>query len=186
VKIPLPSQEALRALLEYDDATGRLTWRSRPTSMFEGGRYAAERMAAMWNKKHAGREAFTSRDAAGYRNGCVLSIHTRAHRVIWKLKTGDDPPSIDHIDGQRDNNRWSNLRGVSFASNMRNQKLRATNKSGVTGVRFDLRRKKWRAEIMFCGRTYSLGEYKNYEEAVCARSAGEHRFGFHPNHGRRK
>jgi hypothetical protein len=60
------------------------------------------------------------------------------HRVLWVMRNGsiDAGLDIDHIDGNSLNNSFENLRLVSAAVNMRNQKQRSDNSTGVTGVRF--------------------------------------------------
>lgn len=60
-----------------------------------------------------------------------------AHRIVFALNTGriNDNLLVDHVDGDRSNNRIDNLREVTYAVNMRNRK-KVDNKSGVTGVYF--------------------------------------------------
>ena len=62
------------------------------------------------------------------------------HRIVWFLNTGEDVPVdkiIDHIDGDRLNNKFSNLRLVNESENTRNTKMYKNNTVGVTGVYFD-------------------------------------------------
>lgn len=56
---------------------------------------------------------------------------------------------------------------------IKNQKLRKTNTSGVTGVYWDKTRNMWRAEIMFKKKSYHLGRYAKFESAVNARKKAE-------------
>ena len=68
-----------------------------------------------------------------------------AHRLIWLMRFGEWPEGeIDHIDGDRSNNRLENLRCVSKSGNMRNQKRNSRNTSGFPGVVWDKSRSKWR------------------------------------------
>jgi hypothetical protein len=96
---------------------------------------------------------------------------------------GDEPQDIDHINGNRRDNRIANLRAVDRRENMRNARLRSNNTSGIVGVTFSRDRKKWVAQIND-GKVRSLGRFDKFEDAVEARKAAERRAGFHPNHGR--
>jgi hypothetical protein len=170
VKRCLPSRETLRRLLDYDQHTGELRWRARGDPKFDG--------------KLAGKRAFVRLDGQGYHSGRCPDIGTeRAHRVIWKWMTGRDANVIDHINGDRADNRWSNLRGVDWTGNSTNSAMNSRNTSGRTGVWRDGNR--WNAEIKYRGVKRTLGGFITFEEAVAAREDAERRLGFHPNHGRR-
>lgn len=91
------------------------------------------------------------------RNGGKLSL---VHRVIWELYNGKIPDGlfIDHLDGDKLNNKVSNLRLVSREGNARNTKMRKDNTSGTTGVKRDSSRNRngslsyrWTA---FCGNSH--------------------------------
>jgi len=182
---PLPSQEVLRQLLDYDPETGTLTWRARQVEMFQpSATRSQEHVAALWNARYAGAEAFTSIDAYGYRCGAILGVGRKAHRIIWKMMHGSEPDQIDHINGLRSDNRLLNLREASQTENSRNTKIRANNYSGVVGVKWDKRRFKWLAEIKVSGRAHLLGAFDLFWDAVAARKEAEARMGFHENHGR--
>lgn len=60
----------------------------------------------------------------------------KVHRVVWFLRTGEDPREfeIDHIDGNVDNNKIDNLRKVTREVNVRNAKMRKDNKTGLNGI----------------------------------------------------
>ena len=171
----LPSQADLKLLLDYVPETGKLYWRERPESFFEDGGHTAKHSCAKWNARWAGTEAFTKLNL-GYHEGHLLGRRAAAHRVIWKWMTGEDPINIDHIDGVRSNNVWSNLRNVTVGENHRNTARRKTNKTGRTGVSWNKRSNCW---VM----TLHLS-FADFDEAVAAREAAERLFNFHPNHGR--
>ena len=137
----------VRELLDYDPATGFLTWKTRPND----GR---------WNKLFAGRRA-GSMGGRGYRQLSVYDKSYREHRIIWLWMTGDWPvDEIDHINGSRDDNRWENLREATRVENMQNLKL------GITcGAIWDKNMKKWKAQIVFRSNTIFLGYYDSAEEA---------------------
>lgn len=181
----LPSAAVLRRLLDYDPATGVLTWRARGTDLFnETEGRSADHACALWNSRYAGTEAFTAADGSGYRSGCILHAHCKAHRAIWAIVTGDWPvDQVDHINGVRTDNRWVNLRAADNQANSRNRKLQSNNKSGRVGVSWDRRDGSWRAYISLDRRVH-LGCFDTFEAAVAARTDAEAKFGYHPNHGR--
>lgn len=183
----LPTPDELRQLLRYEPDTGKLFWRERPASFFTDGEMPAEERASRWNKWRAGQEI--AETVLGYKVvNCepVLGVRRRiqAHRIIWLLETGEWPDGqVDHIDGNRANNLFSNLRVTDAAGNALNRALTTRNTSGIHGVRYNPQRKKWTAQIGYKGRSYNLGRFRSFEEAKAARLEAEQRLGFHPNHG---
>lgn len=176
---------ALRDLLSYNGDTGRLYWAVRPASMFADGAVPAERACRSWNTRYAGKEAFTSDDGKGYRIGAIFGRLYNAHRVVWALVHGAWPDEqIDHINGDRSDNRLANLRCASVRENARNTKRPAHNSSGVIGVNWRACKSKWRAYIAVNRHTLHLGYFDSFEAAVTARRSAEKELGFHPNHGR--
>jgi hypothetical protein len=109
---------------------------------------------------------------------------TPLHRIIWEMEVGPIPAGyhIDHIDGDKLNNRVENLRCVPPALNFRNQATRRNNTSGVIGVRFY--KGAWNASIMVNRKSIYLGRFQSKNEAIAARKQAEAEYGFHPNHGR--
>lgn len=110
------------------------------------------------------------------------------HHVIYFYQTGhmvdiSNRENIDHIDHNRANNKWDNLRLVDLATNSKNLSKFINNTSGVTGVVWVKNRKKWGARIRVNGKDISLGNYHTLEEAAKARKAAEIKYGFHENHG---
>lgn len=176
----------LRKLLRYEPETGKLYWLPRPAGMF-----ATQRAASTWNSRYANTEAFTaslpnSRDSeTAYLQGNVLSKHHLAHRVIWAIVYGEWPKDqIDHINGDRADNRLKNLRQVSVVENGRNQKLRKSNNSGVMGVHWYGARNSWQVYIDINRKRVHVGYFTDFDAAVSARRAAEVKYGFHENHGR--
>lgn len=182
----MPTLEVLNALLRYEPETGKLFWKHRPASFFIAGKKTAEHQAAVWNSIYAGQEAFTAVNDSGYRRGTLLQRSYRAHRIIFKMMTGRDPDEIDHIDGDRQNNRWANLREVDRRDNCQNTGLSRRNKSGAPGVHWYADNGGcWRSFIYSGGRSRYLGTYATKGEAVRARRDEQRRLGYHENHGRR-
>lgn len=171
-------------LLTYSKITGKSSWEEREECWFDAKRYSAKRAQRIWNTKNAGKE-ITHLDSHGYIAPKILGISFLLHRVIWIRETGEWPKGdIDHINGNIVDNRWENLRDVTHSDNLRNQKLSIANSSGATGVYFDLRTSKWVSQISIGKKTYFLGRFSTFEEAVIARKAAETKYGFGPNHGR--
>lgn len=99
--------------------------------------------------------------------------------------TGRYPTFVDHINGNRSDNRWSNLREVTKSENSKNMALLNTNKSGVAGVFWNKGKKKWTARIESEGVTTHLGHFESLDRAAEVRKQAESIFGFHKNHGRK-
>jgi len=170
--------ELLRDVFRYDEETGDLIWKFRPRDDF-----TSQRGFSVWNKRCSGAKAGWSND--GYRVVKVLGKKMQAHRVIWAIYHGKFPSTIDHINGNRSDNRIANLREVSVAENNRNLRVRKDNRTGVTGVYPAPRKGAWRATIAFEGKDFQLGTFNEFSSAVEARKAAEIKFGYHENHGRR-
>lgn len=176
-------------ILKYDPETGKLFWLPRPPELFldgTGKHNSAERNAGRWNGRFAGKEAFTAVTQNGYKFGRIFDQGHYAHRIAWLLATKEWPVTgIDHIDGDRANNRLANLREADAAENMKNQKLHAGNVSGAHGVTWCKPLNKWQAFIKVKGAPQFLGYYHDLTEAVAVRKSAETEHGYHHNHGNR-
>lgn len=175
----LPTAEVLRSILRYEPDEGRLFWLFRDRQHFP-----TERHFKTWNSRFAAEEAFTATNASGYRFGSVFGKPHTLHRVAWVIMTGVHPEAeIDHINGNRMDCRWCNLRSVTRAENARNTVARHS-MSGITGIA--RRGKKWSATICADQKRHNLGCFASLEAAISARQAAETRLGFHSNHGRKQ
>ena len=85
---------------------------------------------------------------------------------------------VDHIDRNRLNNRYKNLRIVTNQHNLHNSGNCKNNTSGIRGVCFDKKRQKWFAQIKFNYKASNLGVCDDFAEAVCLRYAVEQCLGF--------
>jgi len=176
---PLPSPDVLRQLLRYEPDTGKLFWRERPLSFFK-----SEREWKRWNGRYSGRPAFRV-NPQGYVSGMIFRQMHRAHRLVWAMCYNEWPSAdIDHINGDRSDNRLCNLRVVSRRENALNQCRRKNNKSGQTGVS-QCGNGKWRAYISRGGKPVHLGVYDTIDQAREARKRAEVLYGYHANHGAR-
>lgn len=174
---------AYRMLLRYEADSGHLFWLPRSPDMFEARQRTREHRCNQWNSCWAGKRAFTSIDANGYHHGNIFCKTHYAHRVIWALVTGGWPSNeIDHINGDRSDNRWENLRAASHYKNMQNQRLSAANKSGLKGVCWDKKNRRWMAQIGADGRNIFLGYFDTPAagHAAYAKASAE----LHGNFGR--
>lgn len=167
----LLTQERLKELVDYNPETGKFTWIKKHP---------------MARKIEVGDE-FRSVDSYGYLMASILGNRCKAHRLAFLYMTGEWPSDqVDHINGIRKDNRWCNLREVNNLNNHRNMKLQKRNISGVTGVFWHKKNKKWRAMIRANGRNLHLGVFDNLSDAKRARIKAERKYGYHPNHGRRQ
>lgn len=165
----LPDPEYLRQRLRYEPETGKLYWRERPD------------MPTGWNARYAGALAFNTPHKDGYRRGRIAGTSILAHRVVWAVVHGFWPTQeIDHENGDPADNRVANLREASRADNNRNRARGRNNTSGVVGVNWCGRERRWHVQL--AGR--HIGYYDTFTEAVTVRKAAERLHPFHPNHGR--
>lgn len=78
------------------------------------------------------------------------------HRIAWYLHTGEQPADVlDHRDGDPTNNKWTNLRAATDAMNQWNKPINPISRSGVKGVTWRARIRKWRCTISKDGATYT-------------------------------
>lgn len=165
--------------LAYDKTTGVFIWNKRPAHHF----VSAWAMSA-WNGRYAGTMAGTASDQ-GYLKISLHGKQERAHRLAWIYESEGLPTGeIDHINGDRMDNRISNLRDVTRLQNTRNKRQLDSNTSGVTGVSMNRSTNRWRAYISIQGKRHHIGYYSTLDEARSARKSAEFKIGFHENHGR--
>lgn len=154
--------QRLRELLEYDPTTGVFRWRNDAGC---GGRIPAGAAAGGVNKVH------------GYANIHMDGTLYRAHRLAWLYMTGEwTKHEIDHINRQRADNRWSNLREATTAQNLQNKNRYSSNTSGFPGVHWRPTVGKWQARIGIGGKRISLGHYATAEDAASAYQQAKPRF----------
>lgn len=167
----------LKTRLSYDPHSGLFSWLPRGRSEFK-----SERAYLAWVGRYQNREGFTATNAKGYKVGRVGQATILAHRMAWALHYGVWPDSeIDHINGNRADNRIANLRVVSTKDNARSRRLDYRNTTGVPGVHWHKAAGKWCVSI---GKHERVGYFSDFGEAVKARKAAEAKYGYHANHGR--
>lgn len=176
--------EQLSRMISYDGETGGFAWKARTPDLFTRDLPAA--YIAAWNTKYAGKPiALKFSKSRGYWSIGVCGRNYLAHRIAFALVNGRWPiTAIDHIDGNRQNNRIENIREVTALENGRNTSLHKTNTSGIAGVCWYKAYGCWVATIRDGGRRRHLGYFKKKSDAAAARKAAETALGFHENHGR--
>lgn len=108
-------------------------------------------------------------------NGYILfSIKGRcysAHRLAVAFQTDAWPAGdVDHIDGDRKNNKWDNLRSIDRQGNIQNQRTAPKHNrySGLLGAHYVKETGKFRARIKCNGVKINLGTFETPEEAHAA------------------
>ncbi len=149
--------DRLRELLDYNPEAGTFRWKV-------GSRNA-----------RVGAEAGSVSKVSGYRQIGIGGRIYYAHRLAFLLMDGSQPELVDHISGDRADNRWANLRPATKAQNNVNSGVARHNTSGVRGVHWCQATKKWRACLSINNRPKHLGRFatkaeaaKAYEEAAAA------------------
>lgn len=152
--------------LKYDKDTGLITWKKT---------FAA--------RAREGEEA-GSNDGHGYKRIGISGRKIHAHRLAWFIHYGVWPKVIEHINGDRIDNRIENLRDVNFSDNAKNRKLQKS-KSGIAGVFHDKKTGRYQVGICVKGRSIHLGMHDDLEVALKIREAALNAYGFHENHCKR-
>jgi hypothetical protein len=153
---PILTQERLKELLSYDPETGVFVWVVKPSKRTKIGSVAG------------------SFRLDGYRQIQIDGAQFRAHRLAWFYMTREFPPDeIDHINRDRADNRFVNLRAVTGSENQHNSGKPKDNTSGYRGVSYDKRDKKWRASIRLNNVLKNLGYFPTPEEANVAYLAAQ-------------
>ena len=144
------SAEEVRQRFAYDPSTGDLIHRLKSRNGRQPGDLA------------------TFVNGYGYLAVAVGCRSYRAHRIAWLIHYGCWPSGeIDHLDGDRQNNRLDNLRDVPKSINGHNRPARRDSRSGIKGVR-ERAPGRWAAEICVAGRRMRLGSFPTKEAAADA------------------
>ena len=134
-----------------DPEAGTLTWREGSTRV---GELAGKEVGCL--------------NGDGYRVVNLDGRLFRVHRLIWLYAHGTFPKFLDHRDGNRSNNKISNLRRVTKSQNNWNGKTPHTNTSGAKGVTQYGSAGKWRACVTKHGKQYCRAGFETFEQAKAA------------------
>lgn len=146
----------INKVLRLDAATGKLFWKV-------GGRHG----------RLSGQEA-GGMDAQGYRRLRFGRLFIMSHHAAYAIANGRMPTigkEIDHIDGDKLNNRPCNLREVTHGQNQQNARAPKTNTSGFKGVSWHKRIGKWGVNIGVGGRRIACGYFDDVHSAAAAYAA---------------
>lgn len=137
--------------LRYDPETGLFWWR-------EAGRKRVLNKPAGSKNNH------------GYwtLGACVEGkfLRVSGHRLAYFITVGSLPEEVDHINNDRLDNRWVNLRECTVIENRRNRTSRKGSSSQFLGVHWCNTYKKWRASINSEGKYSTLGRFDCEKEAA--------------------
>jgi len=147
------SIDVIREYLQYDMETGWFYWK-KPSS----------------DKSKVGSRAGRSRSVGGYRQLTLLWRTMYEHRLAWFYVHGEVPVDrpIDHINGNKWDNRISNLRLATPTENLANIRAKRDNVSGCKNVHWCTTKSRWIAKVKRAGRSIHIGTFRQYDEAVTA------------------
>jgi hypothetical protein len=153
--------EHLREVLHYEPTTGVFTWSiSRPKCA----------VGAVAGRRKPGSYVTIKIDYVAH----------YAHRLAWLYMTGSWPDhQVDHENLDKSDNRWENLRAATQKQNSENMARHTRSASGVTGVYWHGRDKRWMARITHHRKKITLGYFKTIEEAAACRREAEVRLFTH-------
>ena len=157
------SIEELRKRLDYDPETGKLCWRNgRSAGYVQSSGYREIEWRTVTPGRRKGRR----------------SIYLRAHRVAWALAMGGWPENeIDHRNGERDDNRFVNLRPATSAENKQNRAPNRMKPWSMVGVsRVPRCKNRWRAGMSGAPYLGTFGSPEEAHQAYLAAKAERHQF----------
>jgi len=151
------TQEYLKSVLSYDPETGIFTWKYRQGLIGK---------KISWNTRYSEKQAGTI-DPVGYLGIAIEYKRYYAHRLAWLYMTGELPKKyIDHLNGNKSDNRFLNLREATNSENQQNQKrAKTSNISGFLGVSLTKEKNKYRSRIVTKGKQIVIGIFDTPEEA---------------------
>lgn len=141
----------LKSVLEYREDVGELFWKVTRSQ-----------------NARKGSAAGTDHNS-GYRAVHLCGKIYLSHRLIWAIMYGNWPINyIDHIDGNKKNNKLENLREASKSQNCQNSRVRKDSTSGSKGVNWHTRKKKWTVRVQANKARKFIGYFDTFEEATIA------------------
>lgn len=147
------TQQRLKELLHYDQASGLFAWKLRTSNVVRVGDVAGTK-------------------TNGYTQIKLDGVIYKAHRLVWLYVYGCWPShQVDHINGIRDDNRLANLREADNKQNQENTGLKSNNSTGFRGVVWYKRHQKFMARVHHHGKQIHLGYFDTAKEAAAAAAA---------------
>jgi hypothetical protein len=125
-----------------------------------------------------------SKNSRGYYNVGIKNKTFLLHRLVFLYHHGYMPQFIDHIDGDKSNNKIENLRESTISQNSCNVKITKRNTSGIKGVSFNKKSGKWHSRCYYRGKRYDLGLHDDINDAeIAVKNFRENCVGVFHNHG---
>ncbi len=116
----------------------------------------------------------------GYVKICVLGKYFKAHQLAFLFMKGYIPKEIDHINHDKTDNKWDNLREVTHAENLKNYTRQPSSlPQGISKIHDS----RFRVRIHVNGKPKHLGYYQTIEKASSKYEEAKAKYGFHKNHG---
>jgi hypothetical protein len=144
--------------LDYDPETGVFTW-------------IVPKRGRVMKPLGIGRKTWK-----GYWRITLNGKDYKAHRLAWLFMTGEWPADqIDHINCDKLDNRWCNLRPANNSQNHMNAGPRSNNSSGVPGVSWDRWKGRWQVRITKDYKNLHIGYFDDFSAARAARVEAEAR-----------
>lgn len=143
----------IKKMLSYDAETGKFSWRVSPCGPVAAGKETG----------YVGKDGYVS-------IGFGRKVY-KAHRLAWAIHYGEVPPKyLDHINGNRSDNRIVNLRPATRAQNAQNlhRPYKNNKSSGILGVYWHSQCNRWQSRIQLNGKPKHLGLFDTKEEAAAA------------------
>jgi len=108
----------------------------------------------------------------------INGFKLRLSQIIWVFHTNGKWPKdkLDHKDGNQRNNKIDNLREVNESQNQMNRRMRTDNKSGVTGVNWNIHKEKWHAQLSINQKREYSGYFDDFDKACQARWNAEDKY----------
>ena len=152
------TQERLKEILHYNPETGVFTNR------INRGHVKAGAIAGGF-------------DWEGYLKIKIDGRQYKSHRLAWLYIYGEMPPEhIDHVNGVCTDNRIANLRLATNAENQRNRGAPKNSTTGVKGVSWCPRDRRYRARINVYGKRKHLGLFDTVEDGAAAYAEAAKRY----------
>jgi len=159
------TQDKLKEVFSYDPETGEIVYKVDTLRNSVG-------------------DIATYHHTGGYENICINTENLLAHRIIFLYMEGYLPDFVDHINHNRKDNRWVNLRAASRLENNVNTSLSKNSATSVNGVSIHKPTNKFRAYINKNYKQIHLGLFDTLEEAIAARDLANKEHNYHENHGK--
>jgi len=150
------NKSMLNELFEYKD--GNLYWKKRLSQRAKIGDKAG----------------YLRKD--GYVNIRINNKNYKAHRLVFVFHHDYMPEFIDHIDGNKANNKIENLRSATKAQNRMNISLQSNSKSGIKNVNWHKKTNKWIVQLGINGKKLHFGTYFDLEVAKFVADTMRHKY----------